>query len=180
MRAQSFQLCQTLCVPIDCSTPGSSVHGIFQARIPEWVAMPSSRGSSGPRNWTWVSCSSCFTGRLFIADPPRKSPGFSLNNSNILMFWLPVFFLFCFLFFFSQKPLYLLSPSLPLLNSTSEPPDRLSIGLKSSVCPLSKTQFSHFITSVNSRIFVSAPISSSLQLFVLSYWLEPQLLFFNC
>ena len=90
------------------------------------------------------------------------------NISNILMFWLPVFFCFVLLcFVFSQKPLYLLAPSLPLLNSTSEPPERLSLGLKSSVCPLSKTQFSQFITSVNSRIFVSAPISSSLQLFSL-------------
>ena len=40
--------------------PGSSVHEIFQARILEWVAISSSRGSSQPRDWTWVSCSSCF------------------------------------------------------------------------------------------------------------------------
>ena len=39
------QLCLTLCNPMDCSLPGSSVHGLFQARIPEWVAMSSSRGS---------------------------------------------------------------------------------------------------------------------------------------
>ena len=39
-----------------CSPPGSSVHGILQARIPEWVAMPSSRGSSQPRNRTQGSC----------------------------------------------------------------------------------------------------------------------------
>ena len=42
----------TLCDPLDCSLPGSSVHGILQARILEWVAMPSSRGSSQPRNQT--------------------------------------------------------------------------------------------------------------------------------
>ena len=47
--AKSFQLCPTLCDPMDCSLPGSSVHGILQARILEWVAMPSSRGSSWPR-----------------------------------------------------------------------------------------------------------------------------------
>ena len=41
---------------MDCSPPGSSVHGILQARILEWVAMPSSRGSSWPRDWTQVSC----------------------------------------------------------------------------------------------------------------------------
>ena len=41
---------------MDCSPPGSSVHEIFQARILEWVAMPSSRGSFWPWNWTCVSC----------------------------------------------------------------------------------------------------------------------------
>ena len=56
------QLCPTLCDPMDCSPPGCSVHGILQARILEWVAMPSLRGPSWPRNWTWVSC---FTGRFF-------------------------------------------------------------------------------------------------------------------
>ena len=40
------QLCPVLCNPMDCSSPGSSVHGIFQARILEWVAISSSRGSS--------------------------------------------------------------------------------------------------------------------------------------
>ena len=53
------QSCPTLCDPMDCSLPGSSVHGIFLARILEWVVMPSSRGSSQPRDRTcfsWVSC----------------------------------------------------------------------------------------------------------------------------
>ena len=45
---QSLQSCPSLCHPKDCSLPGSSVYGIFQARILEWVAMPSSRGSSQP------------------------------------------------------------------------------------------------------------------------------------
>ena len=49
------QLCPTLCDPMDCSPPGSSVHGILQARRLEWVAMPSSRGSSQPRDRTQVS-----------------------------------------------------------------------------------------------------------------------------
>ena len=52
----------TLCDPVDCSLPGFSVHGIFQARILEWVAISSSRGSSWPRHHTWVSSISC-TGR---------------------------------------------------------------------------------------------------------------------
>ena len=44
------QLCPTLCYPVDCSPPGSSVHGILQARILEWVAIPFSRGYSQPRS----------------------------------------------------------------------------------------------------------------------------------
>ena len=43
--AKSLQSCLTLCDPMDCSLPGSSVYGILQARILEWVAIPSSRGS---------------------------------------------------------------------------------------------------------------------------------------
>ena len=54
--------CLTLCDPMDCSLPGSSAHGILQARILEWVAIPSSRGSSWARDWTWVSC---VAGRFF-------------------------------------------------------------------------------------------------------------------
>ena len=52
-----------LCDPRDCSPPGSSVHGILQARILEWVAISFSRGSSPPRDQTWVSCTAgrCFT-----------------------------------------------------------------------------------------------------------------------
>ena len=46
------QLCLALGDPMDCRPPGSSVHGILQERILEWVAMPSSRGSSLPRDWT--------------------------------------------------------------------------------------------------------------------------------
>ena len=50
------QSCPALCGPRDCSRPGSSVHGSSQARILEWVAIPFSRGSSGPRDSTQVSC----------------------------------------------------------------------------------------------------------------------------
>ena len=49
---KSFQSCLTICDPMDCSLPGSSVHGILQARMLKWVAMPSSRGSSqSNRKW---------------------------------------------------------------------------------------------------------------------------------
>ena len=50
------QSCLTLCDPVDHSPPGSSVHGILQARILEWVAISFSRGSSQPRDRTQVSC----------------------------------------------------------------------------------------------------------------------------
>ena len=49
------QSCPTLCDPIDCSAPGSSVHGIFQPIVLEWIAISFSRGSSQPRAQTWVS-----------------------------------------------------------------------------------------------------------------------------
>ena len=50
------QLCPALCNPMDCSLPGSSVHGILQARILEWVAIFFSRGSSPRRDRTCISC----------------------------------------------------------------------------------------------------------------------------
>ena len=50
------QSCLTLCDPVDCSLPGSSVHEILQARILEWVAISFSRGSSRPRDRTQASC----------------------------------------------------------------------------------------------------------------------------
>ena len=67
------QSCLTFCDPMDCSQPGSSVHGIFQARILEWVAISFSRGSSQPRDWTQVSR---IAGRCFT-DPPRKPSDYS-------------------------------------------------------------------------------------------------------
>ena len=67
---QSFtQSCPTLCNPMNCSLPGSSVHGIFQAGILEWVAISFSRGSSQPRDQTWVSH---IASRFFTTGPPRE------------------------------------------------------------------------------------------------------------
>ena len=63
------QSCPTHCNSMYCSPPDSSVHGIFQARIPEWVAISSSRGSSWPRDGTCDSFVSCITGRFFITEP---------------------------------------------------------------------------------------------------------------
>ena len=53
------QSCLTLCDPMDCSPPGSSVHGISQARILERIAISFSRGSSWPRDWICISSISC-------------------------------------------------------------------------------------------------------------------------
>ena len=62
------QLCPILCDPMDCSLPDSSLHGILQARILEWVAMPFSRGSRQPRDQTQVSRSA---GTLFTVRATR-------------------------------------------------------------------------------------------------------------
>ena len=75
MRTKSLQSCLTLWDPMECSLPGSSVHGILQARILEWVAMPSSKRSSPPRDQThisWGSCISCIAGRFFTTEPSGK------------------------------------------------------------------------------------------------------------
>ena len=55
MPAKFLLLCLTLCDPVDCSLPSSSVHGILQTKILEWVAMPSSKGSSQHRDQTHLS-----------------------------------------------------------------------------------------------------------------------------
>ena len=62
---KSLQSCMTLCDPMDCSPAGFSVCGILQARILEWLAISFSRGSSQPRDQTWVSFVSC-TGRQVL------------------------------------------------------------------------------------------------------------------
>ena len=72
MRAKSLQLCSTLCDPMDCSLPGSSVHGLLQAGMLEWVAMPSYRGTFQPRDRIHVFCSYCIAGGFFTAKPPGK------------------------------------------------------------------------------------------------------------
>ena len=61
-----------LCDPMDCSPPGSSVYGIFQARILEWVAISFCRGSSQPRDQTRISVSPALAGGFFTIVPPGK------------------------------------------------------------------------------------------------------------
>ena len=64
------QSCLTLCDPMDCSLPGSSVYGILQARVLEWVAISFSSGSSQSRNWTQISC---IAGRFFTIWATREA-----------------------------------------------------------------------------------------------------------
>ena len=66
------QSCPILCNPMDCSPPGSSVHGILQARILEWIVIPFSRGSSQPKDQTWVFCTA---GGFFTTELSGKPYG---------------------------------------------------------------------------------------------------------
>ena len=77
------QSCPTLCNPIVYSPPGSSVHGILQARILEWIAIPFSRGSSQTRDWILVSC---IAGRFFTISATGKSSLCSNSSNSKLLF----------------------------------------------------------------------------------------------
>ena len=84
------QLCPTLSNPMDCSLSGSSVHGIFQARVLEWVAISFSRGSSWPRNRIQVSC---IAGRCLTVWATREAltsptPSFLKDLSAATLFHL--------------------------------------------------------------------------------------------
>ena len=87
------QLCLTLCDPMDCNPPGSSIHGILQARTLEWVAMPSSRGSSRPGDRTQVSW---IAGRFFTSWATRKAQGEIWYWLNKVLGWpKSLFWFFC-------------------------------------------------------------------------------------
>ena len=73
-RVLDTQSCPPLCNPMDCSLPASSVHGILQTIILKWAAILFSRGSSWPRNWTWVFC---IAGRCFTIWAIREAPNIS-------------------------------------------------------------------------------------------------------
>ena len=76
------QSCPTLCSPMDCSLPGSSVHGISQARILEWVATSFSRGSSWPRGRTCVSWSFALAGGFFSTGKPHRMRNLSIREGK--------------------------------------------------------------------------------------------------
>ena len=71
MHAQS---CLPLCDPLDCSMPDSPVHGIFKARILEWVAISSSTGSFWPRDWTRVFCIICIGKQILYQCTTWEAP----------------------------------------------------------------------------------------------------------
>ena len=77
------QSCPTLCKPMDCSLPGSSIHGIFKARILEWVAISFSRRSSRPRDWTQVSR---IVGRHFTLWATREVFNIILHSKRLNTF----------------------------------------------------------------------------------------------
>ena len=82
-----------LCDPMDCSLPGSSVHGILQARILEWVAISFSRGSSQPRDQTRISC---IAGRFFTVWATRESHCMSILHKILgEVYWHPHLTLKC-------------------------------------------------------------------------------------
>ena len=75
-KSEVAQSCLTLCNPMGCSIPGSTIHGIFQARVLEWVAISFSRRSSRPRDWTWISR---IAGRCFTVWVTREAFSSELN-----------------------------------------------------------------------------------------------------
>ena len=86
------QLYLTLSDPMDCSPPGSPVHGISQARILKWVASSFSRGSSRSRDRTRVSC---ITGGFFTAEPPGKPPQSNKLGQSFVSFTTRITVLCC-------------------------------------------------------------------------------------
>ena len=80
VKAVVTRSCPTLCNPVDCSPPGSSVHGILQARILEWSTIPFSRGSSQPRDQT---CVSGIAGEFFTLPPNLRSDLKSASRCSV-------------------------------------------------------------------------------------------------
>ena len=78
------QSCLTLWGPMDCSPPGSSVHGILQARMLEWVATSFSSGSSWPKYWTWISY---IASRFFMVWATREAHGSFYLQYNIVIYY---------------------------------------------------------------------------------------------
>ena len=121
MHAKSLQLCPTLCDPMDCSSLGSSVQGILQARILVWVAIFFSRVFSRPSDWIYIIMSPALPDGIFTTLPPGKSsrsmsgfkmflklfPPINIHWLDLRFFCIPLFFpsFFFFFFFWSSQVL---------------------------------------------------------------------------
>ena len=90
MHAKSLHSCLTLCEPMDCIPPGSSVHGILQARILEWVAMPSSKGYFQHRDRTCISLSPALASGFFTTSATWEAilPIIAQSFSSFLVLFL--------------------------------------------------------------------------------------------
>ena len=83
--AKSHQPCSTLFDPVACSPPGSSVHGILQTRILEWVTIPLPRGSSWLRDWTPVSCLAGRLSTIWATRGAHTGLGWALNPKTVVL-----------------------------------------------------------------------------------------------
>ena len=118
--AQSLQSCLTLCDPMDCSPPGSSVQGILQERILESVAMPSSRGPFRPRDQTSISrLLHRRVGSLPLAPAGKPTGSYKWPQDSIRLAFPPL----------SSPPTTL--PLVPLNSATQAPTSGLSFSLSS-------------------------------------------------
>ena len=133
------QSCLTLCKSTDCTTPGSSVHEIFQARILEWVAIPFSRESSRPKVQTWDSRTA---GRFFTIWATREA----LLESNIVIFSSVSegnsYSFFSFLFFKSRTNHELLCQVLRAYTSCGASSPRVSLQPFFRLCSMMPSWFS--------------------------------------
>ena len=100
------QLCLTLCDPLDYSLPGFSAHGVFQAGVVEWVAIPFSKWSSQPRDWTWFSCITDIVFSVWATRVTLKL-GFYLKKKFCKCFIVLVIYLPNYISFIYYLPIFL-------------------------------------------------------------------------
>ena len=149
MHDQSHQSCLALCNLMDGSLPGSSFHGVCQARILEWVAISFSKGSSWLRDLTHISC---IVGRFFTAESPgkpfawregvivKRANGFILESGKKMFSPFSIhskFYFFCLVWLYQ---ICMLSQTSSLLRSSSFPGLSLKI-LMNYVCAQSCLTF---------------------------------------
>ena len=159
------QSCLTLCLLMDYNLPGSSVRGILLARIQEWVAIPFSRRSSWPRDWTWTSCTAGRFSTVWAMKEASRSPILlsyccsvtrsRLTLCNFMDCSMPVFPVLHYLLELAQTHVHWVSdaiqPSHPLSLPFSSCPESL---------PASRSfPVSRFFTSSGQSIGASAPAS---------------------